>query len=154
MSPKICYYDNGKIWSKSWYKDDKRHRENDKPAYISYYDNGKISYESWYKDDKLHRENDKPAYISYYNGKISYEYWYKDNKRHRGNDKPAVIWYNNGKILSEEWYLNGEEYSKDEYLKLIKLAKEIKKDLTLAILYIRHKSNYIKSICQEVINES
>ena len=55
---------------KSWYKEGKLHRENDKPAVI--YDEAK----QWYYHGKLHRENDKPAIISlegeksyYYHGK-------------------------------------------------------------------------------------
>jgi len=67
---------------------------------------------------------------------------------------PKISYYDNGNISYESWYLNGIEYSKDEYQKIITLANEIKKDLTLAILCIKHKSDYIKYISQEVINES
>ncbi len=39
-----------------WFKDNKIHRDNDKPA-IEYNDGSKY----WYQNDMLHRDNDKPA---------------------------------------------------------------------------------------------
>jgi hypothetical protein len=81
--------------SESWYKDGKRHRDNDLPAVI--FSNGG---QKWYKEGNLHRDNDLPAIIRY-NGS---QYWYKDGNCHRDNDLPAVI-FSDG---SQEWYKNGE----------------------------------------------
>jgi len=49
-----------------WYKDGKRHRENNQPAWIYYYENGSKACEEWYKDDEMYRENDEAAGIKYY----------------------------------------------------------------------------------------
>jgi hypothetical protein len=48
-------YSNG---TQLWYKNGKRHRDNDMPAVI--YSNGT---QEWYKNGKLHRDNDMPAII-------------------------------------------------------------------------------------------
>ena len=63
-APAIIFLDGEE---ENWYKNGKRHREDDKPAVI--HSNGKI----WYKNGKRHRENDKPAFI-WSNGEK--EYWY------------------------------------------------------------------------------
>ena len=86
--------------TKYWYKNGKRHRENDLPA-IELKNGDKY----WFKNDKRHRENDLPA-IEYSNGT---KYWYKNGERHRDNDKPAIelkngnkFWHKNGKLLKVE----------------------------------------------------
>ena len=56
---------------KYWYKNGKRHRENDKPAV-----EWKNGYKQWWINGELHRENDKPAVesaIEYANG--GKEWW-------------------------------------------------------------------------------
>ena len=55
-----------------WYKNGKRHRDNNKPAIITYEGN-----RYWYKNGKIHRDNDQPAII-YYNGTQS---WYTNGVR-------------------------------------------------------------------------
>jgi len=49
-----------------WYKNGKKHRENDHPAKIYYYENGSKFYEYWYKNGRMQRENDQPASIEWY----------------------------------------------------------------------------------------
>ena len=92
--------------------------------------------------------------VDYYgNGKIESESYYNNGEHHREN-LPAVIWYHeNGKIESEYYYLCGEEYDKDEFDNIMNISNKIKLDSILAIMNIKHKSKYIRNICQEVINE-
>ncbi len=75
--------------------DNKRHRDNDKPA-IKYANGSKY----WYQNGKRHRDNDKPAIECLDGSKL----WYKNDKLHRDNDKPAVE-YTYGR---KEWWQNGE----------------------------------------------
>jgi len=79
-----------------WFKNGKRHRDNDLPAVI--YKNG---IQGWYKNGRLHRDNDMPAEI-YPNGDLL---WYKKGKRHRDNDLPAII-----SSVSQEWFKKGKRH--------------------------------------------
>ena len=63
----------------------------------------------WYIDDKLHR-TDGPAVEWADGGKA----WYIDDKLHR-TDGPAIEYPNGYKY----WYINGEEYSEQEFRKII-----------------------------------
>src|SRR3989344_2097281 len=54
-----------------WYKNGKRHRENDKPAVV--WSDGT---QEWYKNGQLHRENDKPATV----WSDGTQEWYKNGK--------------------------------------------------------------------------
>jgi hypothetical protein len=95
-----------------WYKNGKKHREHDLPAEI--YPNGD---QFWYKNGQLHRDNDLPAVIS-----SRYQGWYKNGLSHRDNDLPAVtspngyqFWYKNGlshrdNDLPAIIYPNGSQY--------------------------------------------
>lgn len=78
--PAVEYEDGTKIW----FKNGKRHRNNDKPALIS------LNKYEWWKDGKLHRDNDLPAVIS-----PDQLIWYKNGKIHREGILPAII-YKNG----------------------------------------------------------
>ena len=76
-----------------WYKNGKKHRDDDKPAVIGG-DGGLV----WYKNGKIHRDGDKPAYIGA-DGSLE---WWKNGEYHRDGDKPAEIredgtlaWYKN-----------------------------------------------------------
>jgi hypothetical protein len=76
-----------------WYKNGKKHRDEDKPAYIDA--DGSLE---WLKNGKVHRGGDKPAFI-YSDLTLA---WYKNGKCHRDGDKPAYIssdgtlaWYKN-----------------------------------------------------------
>jgi hypothetical protein len=104
-----------------WYKDGKRHRDGDEPAWIL-----PGGTKKWYKDGKLHREGDEPAVI--WADKLE---WWKDGKRHRDGDKPAVIgaqgtgmrWEKvngeEGRIVSiealivQEWWKEGKKHRDD-----------------------------------------
>lgn len=110
--------------TKHWYKNNNRHRDNDKPAYEDADPNGT---KKWYVENKLHRDNDKPAIECasgtkhwYINGKLhrviddkpaiedadGNKHWYMNGKLHRaaGNDKPASEYADGYK----EWYIHGE----------------------------------------------
>jgi hypothetical protein len=80
-------YANG---TKAWYQNGKVHRDNDNPAIILS-DGSK----SWYQNDKLHRYNDKPA-IEYADGT---KHWYKNGKLHRDDDKPVIEYPSGIKIM-------------------------------------------------------
>jgi hypothetical protein len=61
------------IWNKiiddrnfRWYRNNKLHRDNDLPAFVTY------SESAWYQNGKLHRDGDKPALLSY-----GRQYWYQ-----------------------------------------------------------------------------
>ena len=109
---------------KWWYKNGRRHRDNDLPAVI-WADGGK----EWYQNGKLHRgssragDNDLPAVINADGSKT----WFRNGERHRDNDLPAVVWsegqewWQNDKLHrdnnkpavinvdgTQEWYKNGE----------------------------------------------
>jgi hypothetical protein len=82
--------------NRAWYKDDKLHRDGDRPA---------LEYPSgdreWYKEGKLHRDGNLPA-IECASG---YRAWYKDGLRHRDGDLPAIedasgnrFYYKEGKL--------------------------------------------------------
>ena len=89
------------------------------------YNNDKIYYEAYYLNGEYHRENNLPAYINYYeNGKINSEIYYLNGLRHRENNLPAIIHYHdNGKIHYEYYYLNGKEYSKEDYIKQLRILR-------------------------------
>ena len=79
--------------NRRWYKNGKRHREGDQPAYI-----GEDGSQEWHKNGILHREGDQPAVI-WADGT---QEWYKNGKLHREGDEPAIIWANG----TQEWYKN------------------------------------------------
>jgi antitoxin component YwqK of YwqJK toxin-antitoxin module len=85
---------NGNQW---WFKNGKRHRDNDLPAVI--FPNGA---QYWYQNGEIHRDNDLPAIIKA-NGN---QYWYKNGLKHRDNDLPAIIRTDG----TQEWYKNGQRY--------------------------------------------
>ena len=80
--------------TKKWYQNDELHRDNDRPA-IEDADGTK----EWLQNDKRHRDNDRPA-IEYADGTKE---WWQNDKRHRDNDKPAIEDVNGTKW----WYQNG-----------------------------------------------
>ena len=92
----VNVYDNG---SKSWYLNDKLHRE-DGPA-VEWADGSKF----WYLKGKFHRE-DGPA-IERADGS---KFWYLNDKLHR-EDGPAVEYV----CGTKEWFLNGKQLSEAEF---------------------------------------
>lgn len=87
-------------------KEDSRHRDGDKPAYVEedfYYKGGKVTRRTvtkkWFKNNIAHRDGDKPAYsfiskaLHLNEGEKSFsreEMFYKNGQKHRDGDKPAV----------------------------------------------------------------
>jgi hypothetical protein len=89
----VKVYENGE---KSWYLNDKLHRE-DGPA-VECANGDKY----WYLNGNPHRE-DGPA-VEWNDG---HKEWYKDGVLHR-EDGPAIEGVNGGK----RWWIDGVEYSK------------------------------------------
>ena len=79
-----------------WYKNGRKHRDDDLPAEIS------VGNQYWFKNGKLYRDNDLPTAI-HLNGD---RFWHKNNNLHRDNDLPAVI-LSNG---TQYWFKNGVKY--------------------------------------------
>ena len=108
---KVREYPNG---NKFWFKDDKIHREDDKPA-MEFANGAK----AWYKNGKWHRENG-PAIIKCDGTEYYYlnDVWYskEDHAIQVSNlkdDKPTVkydsgnkYWYKDGKYHTEKQWLN------------------------------------------------
>ena len=112
-APAVIRIINNKRFIEYWYKNGKKHRENDKPAEI--WPDERIK--KWYKEGKIHRENDKPAVIS----TDKKEWWYK-GKIHRENNKPAIVFIATGK---EYYYYHGEKYNPKEIdIKTLKKRKK------------------------------
>ena len=85
-------------------RDNKLHREDDKPAVIfktasDVYDYN--WYRAWWINGKTHRDDDKPAIII----DNRYMEWYHHGKRHRKN-KGASVLYKDTNDIKEWWYFN------------------------------------------------
>jgi hypothetical protein len=108
----ISYYQNGNIRKEEYFKNDKRHRDDDLPACIKYYENGNKETVHYYIEGKLHRELDLPSIIIYCEfGFKSMEIYCKQGKYHRENDLSSFTCYNvDGKKIIEEWNKNGRQY--------------------------------------------
>jgi antitoxin component YwqK of YwqJK toxin-antitoxin module len=91
-----------------------------------YYQNGNIYYKFYYLDEKHHRE-DGPAFISHYpNGNIHYEAYYKNGESHRENG-PAIIYYDeDGNIEHKEYYLNNNELTEQEWFSQLSIENKVK----------------------------
>ncbi len=94
---------------KFWYQNDKLHRI-DGPAVEN--SNG---YKAWFQNNQRHRI-DGPA-IEWVDGEKS---WYQHNELHR-LDGPAIEWTDG----SVEYWIEGEKYSKEEFLAKTAPAKEM-----------------------------
>jgi antitoxin component YwqK of YwqJK toxin-antitoxin module len=90
--------ENGSI---EYYKDDKKHRDDDLPA-AEYVSGSKF----WYQNGKLHRDADLPAGI-YNNGS---KFWYQNGLSHRLNG-PADIYASGQEI----YYIHGKRLTKEEH---------------------------------------
>lgn len=76
-----------------------------------YYDDGKLHTKEYCKDNKYHRE-DGPAVIWYNKkGEVIREWYYINGIKHRENG-PAIIWYHaDRQIELEEYYIDGVRYT-------------------------------------------
>ena len=129
------------ILRKMWYKNNKKHREGNKPSLISYYDDGQLKEVRYHVDDLLHRENGAAVVGFFHNGKVQYmEYlkngqlsniekpsilefdqngnlryyaYYLNNKYHRENGPALEIFNSYGCIYSTEYYNNGNLHRVD-----------------------------------------
>ena len=86
--------EKNKFDSLIWKKNNKIHRDGDKPAYIGAY--GQLE---WWQNGQRHRDGDKPTWIGR-DGELA---WYQNGQMHRICG-PAVI-YANGKL---EWVIYDE----------------------------------------------
>ena len=80
-----------------WYRNNKKHRDNDLPAEI-HADGSQY----WYQNGKYHRDNDMPSLIHATGRKV----WFQNDLIHRDNDLPAEIWSMEPGKESKRWYQN------------------------------------------------
>jgi hypothetical protein len=99
----VIVFTTGEVW---WTLNDKRHREDDKPAVIT-----SLGDRFWYKNNTLHRENDNPAVIY---GRLNTEEWWINGKRHRENGQPSIIDYRDNEL---SYYIHNTETTKEKSLK-------------------------------------
>lgn len=124
------------VHQKMWFKNDKIHRDNDRPAVIEYWLNGYTPVDdtlnsiSWYQDDYIHREN-KPAIYEYDNtGKIQYIGWFRFSQWHRV-DGPGATIFNDGAVCYK-WAYNGRVYKFNEWCKKVQISDSKKVELKLS----------------------
>jgi antitoxin component YwqK of YwqJK toxin-antitoxin module len=91
----ICFYDNGQIYEKCFFKDGKVEGE-----YISFYENENVFEKCFFKDDKVEGECIK----FYEDGEVFIKGFYKDGKR----DGIRTFYKLDSSIYCEEKYNNGE----------------------------------------------
>ena len=96
---------------KFWYKNGELHRDNDLPSVV-------LSDErkEWHQNGLLHRENG-PAII--------YKNLYIDHLKYRDDDSYVII----GDC--EEYYLEGKEFTKEEYHKILKETDSLPLEIRL-----------------------
>lgn len=65
MPSEIELFPSGNIYSLTWHKADKRHREGDLPAIVTFWDKPALEIASadWYSDGLAHREGSRPSTI-------------------------------------------------------------------------------------------
>lgn len=100
----------------SWYKNGKRHRDNDLPAFIRYNKNGNILKQTWFRNGNLFRDNNQPTCIIFYeSGELEEQKWENDRFTRRNNDQPCVIsYYKNGNKKEEKWSVDFKRETLDE----------------------------------------
>jgi hypothetical protein len=81
-----------------WYRNGKKHRDNDQPAEIW----PEVSLQRWYHRGRQHRDGDRPAVV-WDDGS---QRWYQHGRRHRDNDQPAMILANGTRC----WYQRGQRH--------------------------------------------
>ncbi len=106
QASRIKYFKSGQIKFKKYFKDNSFYREG-KPALVKYFKSGQIRCKYFFKDNKFYREH-KPSLIEYYrNGQIRHESYLKYNKHHREGDNPSYItYYENGNIKIKTYHKN------------------------------------------------
>jgi hypothetical protein len=126
------------------------HRE-DGPAMIGYHPNGLVREKGWFIDGVGCRE-DGPAYIKFtLEGNPSFVGWSTKNSKgyiHR-IDGPARF-----KSGVWDWFLYGIPCTKYWHGQMVELANRIRGSRDLAIMNCKHNSEYIRGVCQEVLNGS
>ncbi len=75
-----------------WVVDGKFHRDNDDQPACIIDDEDDANY-NWYKNDRLHRDNDKPAKVAVNKktGRFILQKWYQQGEEHRQLGKPSSI---------------------------------------------------------------
>jgi len=110
----------------------KRHSEDDLPAYIIYnpfwdkedQNSFEKHEERWYKHGKIYRDNDLPAKIEYRpSGKTIYT-WYNNGKIHRDNILPAKITYKRNIIIKQVWYKHGKKHRNNNLPSVIRYKND------------------------------
>lgn len=96
------------ILKELWYKNDKQHRDGNKPASMIYYEDGKVKEVKYFVGNKIHKENGAAVVGFYRNGKICYMKYFKNGKLSNA-EKPSTLEFDKNGILRFQAYcLNGE----------------------------------------------
>jgi hypothetical protein len=145
---------NGNVEFQEW-KDinGKYHSIDDIPAIKYYNQTGERCHEIWMHHGKLHRDGN-PAVISYHdNGKIHTEEWFRHGLGHNEHGVADCVHDKYGNLLDATWYLDGSFfYDSVTYMNAIQLANDIRKNINLAILYMKHELKFIRRVCKEVLD--
>jgi hypothetical protein len=148
----ITKYTSGQKRRECWFDNKgKLHRGNDIPAVITYMEDGRISDKQWWIHGMKHRNGDKPAYMSYgitfRTERVSLtSYWYYYGELHRECGSAIKATSNSFSTYS----LFGENIeTEEEYNNIISTGKQIKLDRNAAILYIKSPIKYLRVLSQE-----
>lgn len=111
----IKYNSEDKPVEMYWYQHGEIHRDGDEPAKIKSDNDGSLILKSWYRHGELHRDGDKPSLIHFKKGDgMPNFYWNQNGKLHRDGDEPAVITFN-GSLLCQAWYRDGKLHREHGY---------------------------------------
>ena len=131
----IEYCKDGSISYLEYCLNGEKHRK-DGPAIIWYNEDGSIDALYYYLNGREFTEENYFKLISSKNritvlfddfdDNASSKEYYLDDKLHREDGPAVIVFLEDGSIWCENYYLNGKQYSKEEYLKLISPKNRIK----------------------------
>jgi hypothetical protein len=98
---------------------------------IEYWPDGSKQREEYFLNGKYHRENGPARQGWYENGTKRYEAYYINGTYHREDGPTRQSWNNIGTKETEEYWLNDKIYSKEDWLKKVKIKTEEADDKTL-----------------------
>lgn len=104
--------DDGRIVMKEFFRDGRRHRDDDLPAIECYREDGTLLGLEWYAHDELHREGAPAAQKFDEFGRLRQEWWAINNVSHRIGG-PAKYRLENGVVQVESWLQHGRLHRDD-----------------------------------------
>lgn len=137
----IKYYGNGDVYEENI-------ETEEGIVKITYHLKHKMNEIIYTRDNRYHRDNDKPAYLKFdLNGNIMIKIYYTHGKCNRANNKPAYIKYQHKCIFEVKYYMNGNIMRTDGgpthiiYYKKSLQPECIKYKSHLYFKYASHNSN-------------